>query len=105
MAILNGYEGSVRVELDSEGIHWKGCILLEPNQASLEAFNIAAPPSSVLYEGPVLIKQQYLFATGEAKVVNVELGTEKLKVEFEGVRLLSVGKAFSEQPTDFLAEE
>jgi len=46
-----------------------------------------------------------LFATGEAKVVNVELGTEKLKVEFEGVRLLSVGKAFSEQPTDFLAEE
>ena len=105
MASLNGYEGPARVELQDEGVHWKGYILLEPNPASLDAFDIAGVPSSVIYEGPVLIKKQYMFATAEVKVVNVELGTEKLKVEFEGVRLLSVGTAFSDRPTDFLAEE
>jgi hypothetical protein len=105
MAILNGYEGPARVELKDENLHWKGYILLEPNSASLDAFHIAGLLPSVIYEGPVLIKKKYTFASGEAKVVKVEFGPEKLKVEFEGVRLYSVGKAFRDRPVDFLSEE
>jgi len=104
MANLNGYEGPAHVELDTEGTQWKGYIFLELNPASVEAFTVAGPPSSVLYEGPVLIAEHYRVSSGEARVLNVQISAGKLMVEFEGVRMLIRGETLPGRPPDFLSE-
>ena len=105
MALLNGYEGPARVVVEREDSYWKGYILLKTTRANFDAFAVAGPIVSVIYEGPVLIAEQYVVATGEARVVHLQLGSEKMKVEFEGSRSLSVGKTLPGQPPDFLSKE
>jgi hypothetical protein len=105
MANLNGYEGPAYVELDTEGTQWKGYIFLELNPTSVEAFPVAGPPSSGLYEGPVLIGEQYIFASSESKVVDIQVASGMLMVEFEGVRLLDRGKSLPGRPSDFIPKE
>jgi hypothetical protein len=105
MANLNGYEGPAHVELDTEGTQWECYIFLELYPARVEAFTVAGPPSIVLYEGPVLMGEQYIYASGEAIVVNVQIESAKLKVEFEGSRSLSVGKTLPDRPSDFIPKE
>ena len=102
MAILNGYEGPARVVVERDGLHWKGYILLDP--ANVAAFDGAGPPSSVLYEGPVLIAEHYRVSSGEARVFNVQISAGKLMVEFEGVRILIRGETLPARPPDFLSE-
>ena len=43
MAILNGFEGQARVEIEGDGINWNGYILIEPNPLNIRFFDAAGP--------------------------------------------------------------
>jgi len=102
MAILNTVEGQAHVESQNDFVNWGGYIILAPNPANLNYFDIAGPASKGVYEGTVMIEGKYYFANGNIRIRKVNFAPTELRVEFTGSEKLNLVHPLSKMPDDYL---
>ena len=103
MAILNGLEGQAHVESQNDLANWSGYIILVPDPANLDQFDIAGPAAKGVYEGPVMMNEKCSFANGNVLVRKVNLTSTELRVEFVGTGKLNLIRPLSKTPNDYLS--
>jgi hypothetical protein len=106
MAILNGEEGSAKVEAQVDQT-WKGTIMFQDAPLQLlTKFDPVGPggPIYYVYEGPVMVGEKFYFANGKVRIVGLNWtpDNQDMIVDFEGVEYLNFIRQLGGQPSDYL---